>query len=411
MSERVEKTVNVVSERAARPVSVARLAVLLVLVASCTRRHPAPGDAAPPGSLPPGATPVAPAPTAPPAAPIVLSPPAAAPFGAPTSFAALAKAADPGVVTLISRTEAQTRSGRRRLVSEGLGSGFVFDKTGLILTNQHVVEGSTEVSVRLAGGHEAPARIVGGDKLTDVAVVRIEAGELHALALGDSDGLEVGDWVVAIGNPFGLSHTVSAGILSARGRTRADAPGLDENGYFNFLQTDAAINPGNSGGPLLNLRGEVVGINAAIRANANNIGFAIPINMVKELLPILLRDGKITRSALGAYVGSVSEDEAARLKRPDRRGAWIKGVIPGQAADRAGLAVDDLVLAVDGRAIADADELRWVASLAGVGKLVTLRVQRGDRAFDLRVTLGAQPEPSPDDEEPPPQRRRLVPIP
>src|SRR5262249_25647374 len=153
--------------------------------------------------------------------------------------------------------------------------------------------------------------------------LRVDDKGLTPLPLGDSDGIEVGDWVVAIGNPFGLAHTVSAGILSAKGRTRDDLKGLDQSGYFNFLQTDAAINQGNSGGPLLNLAGQVVGINAAIRANANSIGFAIPINMVKQLLPILLRDGKITRSSLGVYADRLNEADAVRLKRADRKGAWI----------------------------------------------------------------------------------------
>jgi serine protease Do len=228
-------------------------------------------------------------------------------------------------------------------------------------------------------------------------VLRISEKGLPALPLGDSDAIEVGDWVVAIGNPFGLSHTVSAGILSAKGRTRDDVKGLDESGYFNFLQTDASINPGNSGGPLLDLRGQVVGINAAVRANANSIGFAIPINMVKQLLPMLLHDGKIRRSAIGVKVDALNAIEAGRLKRPDRKGAWVKEVVPGGPAERAGLAPDDVILAFDGKTIADPNELRWLASIAGVSKVVPLRVARGDRVFDLRVTLG---ELHPEGDEP-----------
>jgi serine protease Do len=228
---------------------------------------------------------------------------------------------------------------------------------------------------------------VGRDKPADVAVLRVEDHALTPLKLGDSDAVEVGDWVVAIGNPFGLSHTVSAGILSARGRTHEDVKGLDETGYFNFLQTDAAINQGNSGGPLLNLHGEVVGINSAIRANANNIGFAIPINMVKELLPSLLRDGKVSRSGLGVRVDPVNESEATRLGRPDRKGALVKMVSPGGGAERAGLAVGDVILAFDGKVVVDPNQLRWVASLAGVGRAVPVRVQRGDKVFEVRVTL------------------------
>ena len=206
---------------------------------------------------------------------------------------------------------------------------------------------------------------------------------------------------MAIGNPFGLSHTVSAGIVSAKGRTRDDVRGLDPSGYFNFIQTDAGINPGNSGGPLIDLKGEVIGINSAVRANANGIGFAIPINMVKQLLPMLLRDGKIRRSAIGVEVLGLNPVEAQRLKRPDTKGAWVQNVRPGSAGDRAGIAADDVIIAFDRKSIADPDELRWLASIAGVGANVTVTVARLDRVFDVRVTLGELPEaPEPSDEEP-----------
>src|SRR5690606_6257174 len=163
-------------------------------------------------------------------------------------------------------------------------SGFVYDPDGLILTNNHVVANAADIQVTFAqDGRELKARVVGRDPPTDIAVLRVDAKGLSALPLGDSDKTRGGDWVVALGNPFGLSHTVSAGIVSAKGRTRDDVKGLDSSGYYNFLQTDASINPGNSGGPLLDTSGRVVGINTAIRARANNIGFAIPINMVREL--------------------------------------------------------------------------------------------------------------------------------
>jgi serine protease Do len=317
------------------------------------------------------------------------------------SFASLAKAADPGVVTILSRVERVFRSGRKAVIMEGLGTGFIYDKAGYVLTNNHVVEGATAVQVKFADGNSLAAKVLGADKHTDVAVLKVDLpSNTTSLGLGDSDGIEVGDWVVAIGNPFGLSHTVSAGILSAKGRTRQDVQGLDPSGYFNFLQTDAAINQGNSGGPLLNLRGEVVGINTAIRANANNIGFAIPINMVKQLLPILVRDGKIARSALGVSVRSVDHIEAARLGRPDHTGAWVVDVKPGGGADRAGIAPDDVLVAFDGKPIRDPNELRWLASIAGVGKTVSVRVARGTRTFEVRVTLAALPE-QPEEEETP----------
>jgi serine protease Do len=327
---------------------------------------------------PPAAQPVAPPPPPAPAAGAVLVP----------SFAPLARVADPAVVTIISRIQARTRSGRMRVIGGGIGSGFVCDKSGLILTNAHVIEEANDISAKLADGRELPAQIVGRDKPADVAVLRVADKNVSPLPLGNSDLVEVGDWVVAIGNPFGLSHTVSAGILSAKGRTREQLQDLDETGYFNFLQTDAAINQGNSGGPLLNLNGEVIGINTAIRQNANSIGFAIPINMVRELLPILLREGSVKRSALGVVVGSVVEGDPAKGRGSDKRGAAIKMVMPGGGADRAGLSAGDVIVVFDGKAINDPNHLRWVASLGGVGKTVTVRVQRGDRLFDVPVILG-----------------------
>jgi serine protease Do len=310
----------------------------------------------------------------------------------PISFAPLARRADPSVATVKARVERDTALGRRRIVAEGLGTAFVYDPAGYLLTNNHVIEDATDISVGFVDGQELRATVVGRDKHTDVAVLKVEETQVRALPLGDSDTVEVGDWVIAIGNPFGLSHTVSAGILSAKGRTRDDVKGLDPSGYFDFLQTDASINPGNSGGPLLNVRGEVVGINAAVRANANNIGFAIPINMVKQLLPMLVTEGKIRRSFIGVTVDTLNAVEAGRLKRPNRNGAWVKTVQVGGPADRAGIAPDDVIVAFDGKSIADPNELRWVASIAGVNKTALVRVARMDRTFDLKVTLGALPD-------------------
>jgi len=318
----------------------------------------------------------------------------------PISFAPLARRADPAVATVKAKVERQGPHGRKRTVSEGLGTAFVYNPEGFLLTNNHVIEDATDIVVSFVDGRDLQAAVVGRDKHTDIAVLKVEEKGLPALPLGDSDAIEVGDWVVAIGNPFGLSHTVSAGILSAKGRTRDDVKGLDPSGYFNFLQTDASINPGNSGGPLINLRGEVVGINAAVRANANNIGFAIPINMVSQLLPMLLREGKIRRSAIGVVVDVLNMIEAGRLKRPDRKGAWVKSVLAGGPADRAGVSPDDVILAFDGKLISDPNELRWLASIAGVNRVVSLRIARLDRVFDLRVTLGELQEQEEESEEP-----------
>ncbi len=317
-----------------------------------------------------------------------------APSGALPSLAPLVKATDASVVTVFSLQEQIGRTGRRRVVMEGLGTGFIYDANGYILTNNHVIAKATDVTVRLADERRAKARVVGKDELTDVAVLKVDLDSLTALALGDSDATEVGDWLVAIGNPFGLSHTVSAGILSAKGRTREELADLDRTGrgYFNFLQTDAAINQGNSGGPLLNLAGQVVGINTAIRANANNIGFAIPINMVRALIPMLVRDGKVTRSAIGITVAGISEDDVARLHLPNRKGAMVSGVQPGGPADRAGLAEEDVIQSFDGQLVDDPESLRWKASIAGVGKTATLQILRGGRTMTLKVVLGALPD-------------------
>ncbi|HZF51898.1 MAG TPA: trypsin-like peptidase domain-containing protein [Polyangiaceae bacterium] len=352
----------------------------------------------PPGALPAGGEQAAAPSPSTAASPIV---PVQGPSESmPISFAQLARGANPAVATVKAKViERGAVTGRQRAI-EGLGTAFVYDPEGFLLTNNHVVEGAVDVSVIFDDGRELKATVVGRDKHTDVAVMKVDEKRLPAIPLGDSDKIEVGDWVVAIGNPFGLSHTVSAGILSAKGRTREDVKGLDPSGYFNFLQTDASINPGNSGGPLLNLKGEVVGINAAVRANANNIGFAIPINMVKQLLPMLLRDSKIRRSYIGVTVDWLSAVQAERLKRPDRKGAWVKDILPGGPADRAGLSPDDVILAFDGTTVSDPNELRWLASIAGVNKVVTLRVARMERVFDIRVTLGELPE-SPDDADEP----------
>jgi serine protease Do len=373
-----------------------------LLAASCGYRlHAGDGDDAGP-AIPPGATPVAS--DAPP--PVVVAP---APAGSvsvrlePVSFAPIAQAADPSVVTITTvgeDMEVSPFTHRRRPSAEvhGLGTGFVVDKDGIVLTNNHVVEGASEIQVKLSDEREFPGKVVGTDPQTDIAVVRIDTKELRALPLGDSDAINVGDWVVAIGNPFGLSHTVSAGIVSAKGRTQQDVP-LDPSGYYDFLQTDASINPGNSGGPLLNMRGAVVAINTAIRGGgAQGIGFAIPINMVKQLLPMLLRDGHVTRSALGVRIidaHQLSNDDRNALKIAEGsriNGAVIEYVNPGGPADQGGLQPGDIIVAFEGQPIERSTQLQWLASTAGVGRPVTLRVQRATKPFDVKVKLGALAE-------------------
>lgn len=383
---------------------IASLFLTGLLAAGCGRSSKsahADGDAA----LPPGAVPVAA--TAVPAA--RTSPPAPSPdvkMG-PLSFAPVAKSADPSVVTISTvggddEDDGLFSRGRRSSrTTKGLGTGFIVRTEGqegsIILTNNHVVEGASRILVKLSNGRTFPASVAGRDPRTDIAVLRAaNAGDekdLPAIALGDSDGLEVGDWVVAIGNPFGLDHTVSAGIVSAKGRNNEDVP-LDPTGYYNFIQTDASINPGNSGGPLLNLDGHVVGMNTAIRGGgAQGIGFAIPINMVKQILPPLLRDGHLTRSAIGVAIADVRQltpEDKAELKLGDGdvHGAVVLRVDPSGPAAKAGLEQGDLIIAFESQPIERSSLLQWLASTAGVGKAVTLRVVRQGKTFDQSVTLG-----------------------
>lgn len=308
-----------------------------------------------------------------------------APCDCRPSFAELARRADPSVVFIETVQAPPADEG-----AHGLGTGFIIESDGVILTNHHVIRDAMEVRVQLED-RQLPARVVGSDPPTDVAVLAVEAKGLPALPLGDSSTTEVGDWVVAIGNPFGLAHTVSAGIISARGRTRHDVD-LDPAGYYNFLQTDASINPGNSGGPLIDLGGKVVGMNTAIRAGANNIGFAIPIDMIKALLPGLLREGKIRRSQLGVVAETLSLDRALQLDMKSTP-AVITSVVPGGPADQAGLREGDLVLAFDDQPVRGKEELRWLASIGGVGRKILLQVRRGPRTFELAAVLGPQTEP------------------
>lgn len=315
-----------------------------------------------------------------PAAPPPLAPGSVAPpNGAPLTFADLAERANPSVVfvrTLVTQT-----LGYRRVMNEGSGSGFVFDGSGLILTNYHVVKQASAIRVDLLDGREFPAQVIGADPLTDLAVLRVSAGTLPALTLGDSSKVRVGDWVVAIGNPFGLSHTVSAGIISARERTKEDVGLGDPRAYYSFLQTDASINPGNSGGPLLDLQGRVIGINTAINPEANSIGFAIPSDMVRELLPRLLKDGVIVRAAIGVHVAD------------EKGGARILQVIPGGPSHAAGMKPGDVVVQVGEHPIADATALRWRVSLSKVGEPLPVRVRRGGELVELQIVPVQLPMP------------------
>ncbi|TMA05427.1 MAG: DegQ family serine endoprotease, partial [Deltaproteobacteria bacterium] len=269
---------------------------------------------------------------------------------------------------------------------KSLGSGFIIDSDGSILTNNHVVENAQKIVVKLADEREFEAKVVGTDPKTDIAVVKInDRGSLPVAALGDSDRLEVGEWVMAIGNPFGLDNTITAGIVSAKGRHIGAGP------YDDFIQTDASINPGNSGGPLINLRGEVVAINTAIfsRTGGNiGIGFAIPINLVKELLPQLKGKGKVTRGYLGVLIQKVTPDIAESLGLDKTRGALVANVSKDGPADRAGVKVGDVIVEFDGKEIKDSNELPIIVARTGVNKKAQLKVLRDKKEVVLTVAVG-----------------------
>lgn len=269
---------------------------------------------------------------------------------------------------------------------KSLGSGFLIDRDGSILTNNHVVENAQKIVVKLADEREFEAKVVGKDTKTDIAVIKISAkGNFSVPPLGDSDQLEVGEWVMAIGNPFGLDNTITAGIVSAKGRHIGAGP------YDNFIQTDASINPGNSGGPLLNLRGEVVGINTAIfsRTGGNiGIGFAIPINLVKELLPQLKGKGKVTRGYLGVLIQKVTPDIAESLGVEKPRGALVANVSKDGPAERAGVKVGDVIVEFDGKEIKESNDLPIIVARTPVDKKVTLKILRDKKDLTLTVAVG-----------------------
>ena len=271
----------------------------------------------------------------------------------------------------------------REFKQRSLGSGFIVSKDGYIITNNHVVEKATEIKVTIGDGKDYDAKVVGTDAKTDLALLKINPkGDLPGVALGDSDKLQVGDWVIAIGNPFGLEHTVTAGIVSAKGRVIGAGP------YDNFIQTDASINPGNSGGPLFNLAGEVVGINTAIIASGQGIGFAIPINMAKELLPQLKEKGKVTRGWLGVAVQKVTEDLAKSFNLKEEKGALVADVVAGGPAEKAGIKRGDVIIEFDGKEIKEMSELPRMVANMPIGKEVEVRMLRNGREKTLKVTIG-----------------------
>ncbi|HYA03744.1 MAG TPA: Do family serine endopeptidase, partial [Syntrophobacteria bacterium] len=268
-----------------------------------------------------------------------------------------------------------------------LGSGVIIDKGGLILTNNHVIKDADEITVKFANKQEAKGKIVGTDPKTDLAVIRVSTKEdLPVVALGNSDALHVGQWAIAIGNPFGLDHTLTVGVISATGRSEVGIAA-----YENFIQTDASINPGNSGGPLLNIRGEVIGINTAIVASGQGIGFAIPVNMARKVMDDLVKKGKVTRGWLGVGIQPLTPELAKSFALSADEGILVNQVMPKSPAEAAGLKTGDLILSVDGRPVKDPRELQRIIAETEIGKSLAFTILRDKTKQTVKVQVGEMP--------------------
>lgn len=282
-------------------------------------------------------------------------------------------------------------------IQRGMGSGFVVSSDGLILTNAHVVEGSDRVKVTLKNGETYEGQVMGTDSLTDVGVIKIEAEELPAVTFADSDELQPGEWAIAIGNPLGLDNTVTTGIVSATGRTSAQVGVADKR--VSFVQTDAAINPGNSGGPLLNAKGEVIGINTAIIQNAQGLGFAIPVNAARDIAEELIAKGKVDHPFLGIQMAAITAELKQELKSKKNldvnaaEGILIVDVVPNSPAARAGLKSGDVIQEIEGKKITKADEVQQAVAKTEVGQQLALGLIRNEKDLDLEVEVGILPEP------------------
>jgi serine protease Do len=330
------------------------------------------------------------------------------PVGVPSSFADLAEEASHGVVNIAAEKtitghpleeffgmpnypfqvpEEGFRGGRKRQVPS-LGTGFVISPDGYIATNNPVIENVEKITVKFDDQRELDAVVIGRDPKTDIALIKVESSApLFALPLGSSEGVRPGEWVVAIGNPFGLEHTVTAGIVSAKHRD------IDQGAYDDYIQTDAAINPGNSGGPLINLSGEVIGINTAINPRANTIGFAVPIDMAKGILPQLRASGQVTRGWLGVVIQGVTPEIAEELGLADAQGALVSKVIePGPAHD-AGIETMDVIREFDGKPVDDYDDLPRIVAETPVDKKVEIAVIRDGKRVTLRPRIARLEEP------------------
>jgi serine protease Do/serine protease DegQ len=339
----------------------------------------------------------------------VASPLDAAPM---PSLAPMVKRVSPAVVNVATRGTIKERQGRNPLLDDpffrrffdippdskprerqfqSAGSGVIVDaKNGYIITNYHVIENASEITVTLLDNRSFTAKVVGSDEGADIAVLQAKQPNLTALTLGDSSKLEVGDYVVAIGNPFGLQNTVTAGIVSALGRS-----GINPEGYEDFIQTDASINPGNSGGALVNLRGELVGINAAILSGSGGnigIGFAIPVNMARGVMDQLIKYGQVKRGVLGVNIYNVTPDVAKEFGLSESSGALVAGVSQGSAADKAGIKTGDIIVSVNGVPMHNAGELRNAIGMLRVGDSVEVGLLRDGKPLKVTALVAERSE-------------------
>lgn len=345
-----------------------------------------------------------------PAPTVVLAQPAAGAASAapmPTGFSTAARRASPAVVSIVTTRQPGAAGGagsvdphlefffgqRPNQPMGGLGSGVIVSPEGYVLTNLHVIDGASEIEVQLADGRQTAARLVGSDADTDLAVLKIDLDRLPVIAFGDVSALQVGDAVLAIGNPFDVGQTVTAGIVSATGRS-----GLRLSTYENFIQTDAAINPGNSGGALVDARGDLMGINTAIferRGGGNlGIGFAIPADTARQVMEGLIRDGQVVRGWIGVETRPLTAEFAESFGLPVRQGALITGVLQDGAANKAGIRPGDVVLRVNETAIANPTQLMAAVAALKPGSQARIQVQRGPKALDLATEVAQRPAPS-----------------
>ncbi|MFN0183085.1 MAG: S1C family serine protease [Aquabacterium sp.] len=319
---------------------------------------------------------------------------------APGSYASAARRASPAVVSVNASRGGARKGGGDPLFrffhgpggepEIGVGSGVIVSPEGYVLTNNHVVEGATSIDVKLADGRDATARLVGSDAETDLAVLKIDLDRLPAIVIGDVGSLQVGDVVLAIGNPFNVGQTVTAGIVSALQRNQ-----LGLSTFENFIQTDAAINPGNSGGALVNVAGQLVGINTAIfsrSGGSQGIGFAIPSDLARQVMESLIRDGQVTRGWIGVEPRDLTPEFAESFKLPLKDGVLITGVLADGPASKGGLRPGDVVVAVAGQPVANTAQLLTAVAALRPGSEQAIRVQRGAQAMDLKVMVAQRPK-------------------